>query len=342
MKKILSLILIFITICLLYGCTAKQLNERMVIQGMGIDYVQDEYKVTVMYMNTDISQEDVSHKTATGKGRTVTEAVTSIVSQNGLEPLYSHNSFILLGESICNEGVGEALEFFAGYYQCRPTVNILVADRDAEKIMKLEDITPGTISKIAESNNTTGRTITTPMYIFLSDILNNTSSACTALVTVKDDVPVSDGIAVFKGDKFSYSLNSTQSIGVMLIRGESDISAEVIPLDGKNKSFALDYESTDTTIKVENGVLYCDIKINGEATIYEYTETEKNIEQKIEERVNKIIKTSITECAKNGSDVFYFGKLLRQSDSEVYHTIKDWSKLIEKGVYSVSSDISVN
>lgn len=342
MKRIILLVFTFAIVYMLFGCTGKQLDERMVIQGMGIDYAQDEYKVTIMYMNTDISQQDTTHKTATGRGRTVTEAVTSIVSQNGLEPLYSHNSFILFGKSICNEGVGEALEFFAGYYQCRPTVNVLVADRDADKIMKLKNVTPGVISKIAESNNTTGRTITTPMYIFLSDILNKTSSACTALVTVKNDVPVSEGIAVFKDDKFDYSLNSTQSIGIMLIRGESDVSAEVIPLNGKNKSFAINYESTDTNIKVKNGVLYCDIKIKGEAKVYEYTQTEKNIEQKIEERVNKIIKASVTECTKKGSDVFYFGKMLRQSDSKVFYTIEDWGRLVEDGVYSISSNISVS
>lgn len=342
MKRVVLLIFIVLIVCILCGCTGKQLDERLVIQGMGIDYTQDEYRVTVMYMNTDASQQDTTHKTATGRGRTVTEAVTSIVSQNGLEPLYSHNSFILFGKGICKEGVSEALEFFAGYYQCRPTVNVLVADRDAEKIMKLKGVTPGVISKIAESNNTTGRTITMPMYIFLSDILNKTSSACTAFVTVKNDVPVSDGIAVFKDDKLSYNLNSTQCIGVMLIRGESDVSAEVIPLNGKNKSFAIDYESTDTNIKIENGVLYCDIKINGEATVYEYTKKEKNIKQKIQERINKIVRTSITECIQNGSDVFYFGKMLRQSDNRVYNTVEDWSRLIKKGVYSVSSDISVS
>lgn len=340
MKKFTALLLVMV-VCFLQGCGSKQLNERMVIQGIGIDYVSEEYKITVMYMNTAVNEEDVPYKTVVGKGRTVTEAVTNTVSQNGLEPLYSHNSFILLGKSICNEGVSEPLEFFAGYYQCRPSVNVLVADREANEIMMLEEITPHTISEIAESKNTTGRTLTSPMYIFMSDIINNTSSACTAFVTVEDDMPKAQGMAVFDGDKLSFTLNGTESMGVMLTRGESDISAEVIPLGGKSKSFALSHESTETNVYIEKGKLYCDIKIKGKATVYEYTNTASGIEEEIEKRINKITQNAVTACAEKGSDVFYFGKILRQSDYEVYNTIDDWNKLIRNGVYTVTSDISV-
>lgn len=340
LKKLTALLLL-LSVCVLQGCGSKQLNERMVIQGIGIDYTDSEYKVTVMYMNTDVNEQDTTYKTVVGKGRTVTEAVTSTVSQNGLEPLYSHNSFILLGKSICNEGVTEPLEFFAGYYQCRPSVNVLVADTEANEIMTLPKITPHTISEIAESKNTTGRTLTSPMYIFLSDIINNTSSACTAFITVQNDMPKAKGMAVFDGDKLNFTLNETESMGVMLTRGESDISAEVIPLGGKNKSFALSHESTETYVYIEKGKLYCNVEIKGKATVYEYTDTANGIEDEVEKRINKITQNAITACAEKGSDVFYFGKILRQSDYEVYNTIDDWNKLIRNGVYTVTSDISV-
>ena len=111
MKKLIVIICICFCICVPQGCTSKELNERMVIQGMGIDYIDDSYSVTVMYMNTDATDQSKPFKTLTGNGRTITEAVTNIVSENGLEPLYSHNSFILLGNSLCNFGVSEALGF---------------------------------------------------------------------------------------------------------------------------------------------------------------------------------------------------------------------------------------
>lgn len=333
-----------VSICCMSGCASKQLNERMVIQGIGIDYTQDSYIVTAMYMNTDSSQQDVTHKTITGKGRTITEAVTDIVSHNGLEPLYSHNSFILFGKSACENGIEEALEFFAGYYQCRPSVNVLVTETDAQKLMTLKDIKPTDFSNITESKNTTGRTLTTPMYIFLSDMINSTSSAFTALIKEEDNMPVADGIAVFDGDKIRCTLDGTATMGIMLARGESDISTEVIPLEGKSKSFSLDHQSTDIKIKVDKGVLYCDIFVKGEADVYEFTsstQSESEIQSKVQQRINYLIENALKKCVENKSDLIYMGKRLRLSDNEMYSTIDNWERLVENGRYSVSSEITV-
>lgn len=341
MKKLIVVILVCVFMCVPQGCTSKQLNERMVIQGIGIDYADDNYTVTVMYMNTDSTNQSEPCKKLTGKGRTITEAVTAIVSKNGLEPLYSHNSFILLGESLCRYGVSEALEFFAGYYQCRPSVNVLVGGEEASELMSVKDITPQSIEELAESKNTTGRALTMPMYKFVADIINETSSACTGLLTLDEDDLKYSGVAVFDGDKISYKLNGSLTMGVMLLRGESDISAEVIPLGGENKSFALKYDDSEINVGIKDNRLYCDVTIKGEATIYEYTRADEEAKKKIESKITSLIEDAIKACTENKSDIFNMGKILRQSDYEAYMSIEDWGELVKNGVYNVISDISV-
>ena len=341
MKKLLAVISMIVFMFVPQGCTSKQLNERMVIQGMGVDFSDKNYIITVMYMNTDETNKDTPNKLLTGKGRTITEAVTNIVSQNGLEPLYSHNLFVLLGDSLCKQGVKEALEFFAGYYQCSPSVNVIAGEENARKLMSVKDITPQLIEDLAESKNTTGRALTMPMYKFIADMLNETSSACTGLLAIEGDKLKYSGVAVFDDDTISYKLDGTQTMGVMLLRGESDISAEVIPLGGENKSFALKYDDNHMDVSVKNNKLYCDVTIKGEATIYEYTRADKKAEEKIEERINAIIKKSLNECKARGSDIFYMGKTLRQSDYQEYSKIEDWSQMVKNGVYTVNSDIRV-
>lgn len=327
--------------CVPQGCTSKELNERMVIQGMGIDYIDDSYSVTVMYMNTDATDQSKPFKTLTGNGRTITEAVTNIVSENGLEPLYSHNSFILLGNSLCKFGVSEALEFFAGYYQCRPSVNIMVGTQNAYELMSVKDITPQAIADIAESKNTTGRALTMPMYKFMSDIINETSSACTGLLTVENDKLKYSGVAVFDDDTISYTLNGSQTMGLMLLRGESDISAEVIPLGGENKSFALKYEDNSIDVYVKNNQLHCDVTIKGEASVYEYTRADAEAKDKIENKITTLTEDTLQASLTNGSDIFYMGKILRQQDYESYISITDWNKVLKDCIYTVNSDISV-
>ncbi len=341
MKKLLAVICIIIFMCMPQGCTSKQLNERMVIQGMGVDYDNQNYIVTVMYMNTDASNKDTPNKLLTGKGRTITEAVTNIVSKNGLEPLYSHNLFVILGDSLCKQGVKEALEFFAGYYQCSPSVNVIAGEENAYKLMSVKDITPQLIEDLAESKNTTGRALTMPMYKFISDMLNETSSACTGLLAVDGDKLKYSGVAVFNDDTISYKLDGTQTMGIMLLRGESDISAEVIPLGGENKSFALKYDDNYIDVSVKNNKLYCDVTIKGEATIYEYTRADEKAEEKIEERITAITQKALAECKDKGSDIFYMGKILRQADYEEYSKIQNWSQMVKNGVYTVNSDIRV-
>lgn len=341
MKRLLAILSVCLCMCLLQGCTSKQLNERMVIQGIGIDYTNENYIVTVMYMNTDATNQSEPFKTLSGNGRTITDAVTNIVSENGLEPLYSHNSFILLGNSLCKHGVSEALEFFAGYYQCRPSVNVIVGTQSAFEIMNVKDITPQAISDLSESKNSTGRAITMPMYKFIADILNKTSSACTGLLTIQDDKLKYSGVAVFDSDVISYTLNGTQAIGLMLLRGESDISAEVIPLGGENKSFALKYDSNKIDVYINDNKLYCDVTIKGEASVYEYTRADLKAEDKIEARINTLTEDTLKACISKGSDIFYIGKILRQKDYKAYTSITDWNTMLTNCVYTVNSDISI-
>lgn len=341
MKRLVVVLCICLCMCIPQGCTSKQLNERMVIQGMGIDYINGNYTVTVMYMNTDATNQDEPFKTLTGNGRTITEAVTNIVSENGLEPLYSHNSFILLGNSLCKHGVSEALEFFVGYYQCRPSVNILAGTQNAYELMNIKNITPQKIADIVESDNTTGRALTMPMYKFMSDMLNETSSACTGLLTIENEKLKYSGIAVFNGDTIGYTLNDTLTMGVMLLRGESDISAEVIPLGGENKSFAMKYEDNNIDVYVKGNQLYCDVTIKGEASVYEYTRADAEAEEKIENKINSLTEEAIKSCIDNGSDIFYMGKTLRQKDYTAYTSIKDWNTMMKNCVYTVNSEISV-
>lgn len=348
-RLIAMLCVILFMVCLLGGCNSnsKQLNERMAIQGMGIDYENNEYIVTVMYMNTDEAQQSegeqqsTQHKLAQGKGKTVTDAVTNIVNSNGLEPLYSHNSFIIFGKDMCKKGLQEPLEFFAGYYQCRPSVNVLVADRQAHEIIKLPKITVDIIESIAESPATTGRTNTTPLYVFMGEIADKSTSATTSLLTVEEKAPKVRGVAVFEKDRLKHTMNTSQALGMLLIRGESDISSEVIPLGNGNKSFALSQESIDSRAYIQQGILHCDITIKGKAKIYEYINNDIEVENKIEDRIVKLAKDTLNECKKQGSDVFYFGKMLRQSDYTQYKKISDWTTLIKNAKFSVDCDVKV-
>lgn len=153
MKKCLALVLSILVAISCTGCTgAKQLSERLIIQGIGIDR-EDEggYCLTLMYLDTESSTEEETVKVLMAKGKSVMDAMANSISQTGKEPLYSQNLFLLLGMKTAQTGFEEALSFFTTYYEARPNVNVFVCENKAEALLTAEEITPQQIDTISQS-----------------------------------------------------------------------------------------------------------------------------------------------------------------------------------------------
>lgn len=339
MKKLLSLLII--TIFLFSGCTVKELNERMVILGMGIDFHDNNYTITAVYINTETSQGKENYQTKSGKGKTVTQAINDISAQNGLEVLYSHISFIVLGKSVCQHGLTELMEFFSGYYQCRPSADILVSESTAKDILSVKNISPEKFIRIAQSESVTALARTLPLYRFCDDMLNPSVSACTSLIAkTKDDEIKSKGLAVFDGDTFAYTLDATQTMGLLLADENTEISADVIPLDNLNKTCTLTDKKTDVSVALKNGILHCDIHICATVNLYEYATEKNQLKQSAENSVEQIVRNTLKKSLQHGNDIFGFTKKLRQKDKQAYYSISDWNSLLKNTVFTVKCNIS--
>ena len=338
-KKLLSLLIL--SAFLLSGCTVRELNQRMVILGMGIDFSDNNYTVTAVYINTESVDGKEKYKTKSGKGKTVTQAVNDIATENGLEVLYSHISFIVLGKSVCQHGLKETMEFFSGYYQCRPSADVLVSNTTAEAVLTAKNISPETFTRIAQSQTVTGLTRTLPFYQFYADILNPSVSACTSLITrTKDDEVKSQGTAVFDRDTFAYTLDGIQTLGLLFITETSDISAEVIPLTARNKTCTLTHRTTKVNVQYKDGILYCDVHVSGTVNLYEYALGESQLKKSAENSMETIIRNTLAKCLRQGNDIFYFTRKLRRQDKQTYYNIHDWQSVLKNTVFTVRCDIS--
>lgn len=105
MKKFMALVLSVLVVVSLSGCTgAKQLSERLIIQGIGIDREDNGFTLTMMYLDTESSTEEETVKVLQSKGNTVMDAMANSVTKTGKEPLYSQNLFLLLGMKTAQTG----------------------------------------------------------------------------------------------------------------------------------------------------------------------------------------------------------------------------------------------
>lgn len=345
MKRLCAIFLMLGLLFTLGGCTgAKQLNERLIIQGIGVDYYGGEYTVSLMCMNTEDPDNEASAvKTVVTRGRTVFDTITNAISQTGQEPLYGHNMFIILGDTICSRGVGDVLDFFVDYYEARATVTIFAAKCRAGNIITQEGTTPKQIANLALTEKNSGRTTATPLYKFISALENKTQCPVAASLNIRDKEIFVDGTAVFKDGKQVCALDESQTMGALLINGKAGVGTEVIELKGENKSFSLSHTSSKMDFNIDKGTLNCMVDIKGTAKMYENknadtSELKKSIDMRVRELCKSVWQTAVTD---NQTDIFNIGRALNIKDNVFYNSVNDWNKVLSKANVKFNIDINV-
>lgn len=135
--------LLFCFMLLLFtpGCSqVNQLNERLIVNGIGVDIEDGAYVVTMHVFDAQRAsaggEESQDIVVVTGRGRSVIDAFNAITLQSGKEPLFSQNLVLIVGEETAKSGMNNVIDFFIRYYETRPTVELFVAkERTAREVM---------------------------------------------------------------------------------------------------------------------------------------------------------------------------------------------------------------
>lgn len=345
MKKIAALILAILCMVSFTSCTgATQLDDRLIIQGIGIDVDGGEYLATIMYLDTDNKRDEAP---GTGviysNGKTVMDALTNAVSQSGKEPLYGQNLFLIIGSTLAKQGIGNAMNFFANFYESRPTISIFISTTSAKNIMSTPGVTATIIDKLGETETASGRIILSNLKDFISDNLNKTSQPKTALIEREGDSVYTSGTAIFKNDKLVGMLSYEETLGALIILNDTKVASEVVTLEGEDVSFSISNCKTKIKTYISNSMLEFDIDIKAKVDIYELNEFKESIKKDIEKRVQNICDYAIEKCIKEYSaDIFGFGKRVLQTDEDYYENVDDWEGVLKGARYNTSVEIELS
>lgn len=348
MKRVITLVLAIVAAAslLLCGCSPieNRLDKRLIVQGIGIDKDKDEYKVTVMYMDTanPVGEGDVTSSFANGSGTSVLAALTDTANKVGREPLYGQCSFIILGEELTKDGIKETLDFFVDYYEFHPNINVFCADREAEKIMKSENMNDRLMQDFSDTETTTGKTISSTLTEVYSDLIGGKASAVTALVGLENNSTVLKGAAAFKQDRLGAVLNSEQCMAVLLLCGRAKSVWDIFP---SGESEKINYSLSDCNSKVKvsrGGGIEFDISITSHARAYGLSGDDKKTESKIELRIKSLCENAIRELLKEKQiDVFNLERELYNQNYDRYKELKDAKQAVLLSKISVQVDIDL-
>lgn len=203
-KKLLLSVLILINIFTLTGCLKTvQLNERALVQAIGIDYEDGQFELTFQIFSpttgggTNIGATADNAKIIESKGRTISEAVQNATMVQGKEIFVGHNRIIIIGSDFAENGLEQTLSYFTTTALSRKNVNLAVADGKAKDILKAkinQGMLPAeTLEKVLENTYQNGMIENIQLFEFVRAYQNKNESAILPIIKMKKDEEGSGG-----------------------------------------------------------------------------------------------------------------------------------------------------
>ncbi len=127
-----SLLLLTLMLFLFPGCGSIQLNQRIIIQGIGIDRNADRYQLTFITLDTEKADSENSSKLLYAEGMTPEQAIGSLETERGKRALFSQCLFIMLNPE-ATAHLRESLAYCADLRDIQNSTNLMTAEDTAER-----------------------------------------------------------------------------------------------------------------------------------------------------------------------------------------------------------------
>lgn len=199
MSKVISITLaLILSPLLLTSCfRSEQLNERMLVQAVGVDLVEGEIEITLQVYapatqgGSGISATSDNAKIVTATGKTITQAIQNATLTQGKTVFMGHNRVIVIGDTLAKDGMLPTLDYFSSNASSRHNINVIIASDTASEILKTklnQGIVPAeTIEKMITRANEIGLLKNVKLYELLSTLQNDFESATLPIIEISKE-----------------------------------------------------------------------------------------------------------------------------------------------------------
>ena len=355
MKRLIAVLMLPVLFFCFSGCTSHKdndLSNRVVLQGIGVDYEDGTYMLTIQVFN--LSQAGPSGAESsknvttvyTASGKTISEAVNGIRQFVGKNPMYSHNRILIVSEAAVNSGLREILDYFIRDYSTRPSIDFAVTKGKASDIMNADfgdaTIPAEEIARLLEAQSKKAR-------IQVINIVNRYLSPgidpiAPNLETVdnepKDATSVQvSGVAVMQDDRICGYLDGMQAQMLLLLDGNikrNDIDVPIAEF-GNIGLYFVDCKS-DFDVGLDGDTPYASVRVDIRFDINEIQNSPQELtEEKIEyirQKIEEYFETSCQEVLdmllrEYRSDVFGLGREMLLSETDYFRSVADrWREIL--------------
>lgn len=362
-RFIILLFLIF-NIFFIAGCSnIEQLDDKMIIHGVGIDRVENTFELTIQQFSvTGSNEKEEGAQVVKTKGNSLMDAFSDLSLQTGKTPMFSQNLVLAIGEETAYNGINDILDFFVRYYESRPTVKIIIVKGKAESVLsfKKDDklIMAKDIMAITESERINSKVMSSNIFQFVGALKNSTLDPIASIVSVErqndEEILAANGTAVFKSDKLAGFIDTNSTRGALIINNRLNGGTEVIDVESVGKvSYSLEKSKSKVKFKLENGKPVYNIIIKINTNIYEIerdikTQLPDNAFNLMEEALISRIKTITNQAIyksifEYNSDIFGFGQIALKSDKEYFRTVENnWDQAMKEAKYNINVSVKID
>lgn len=325
MKKIILIILLLT----LSGCyDYKEINDLAIITAIGVDYEDEEYKITLEVLNDqgDKDSGKIKSYTKTGSDKSLAKALEKAADLLSDQANYTHVKLLILSDTITDGKFQNIIDFFMRSTYFRENFYVISSmDTEPEKILeKNTDENPvastAIINLLESQDYSSNSGVLKTFDQIVEETLAFGKDTCFSNITLDDEQFRVDGLSIF--DKYEYKdtiSNEFATIYNILTndfyrpiysKTYDDLYFSIAITEGKVKT------SLDTkTIKL-TGDLMGKIMDNEPNFIIRDLDVLKDLNSDFKKLINEKFTDFIGVLQENKSDILFFGESYYQKTRE--------------------------
>lgn len=362
-KTVRKLLFLFIfTAVFCSGCwDKKEFNRLALAQNIAIDYVDDEYQVTLQLIMSNASEESISGENMwviDGKGDSVGAAIEQIALRAPRELYLGHLDVVLLGEGLLKNDMGQGLEYLLKQNVLRRRTKLLAVEGMAGDILqaepKLADVDIFYLSNLLKDQSRLTKDRSAIVNDYYLTVCNDAQGAfiIPRVEMESEKVLRIHGSAVIQDQKLLRWVDApwmhvyhwfSGGKEVVKLQGigpdQDDFTVEV--LKSKCRWELLSKEPLRVRANLK-GKLYIveNNKAIEEYTLQEIENLNQIVKQAMDEKIIKDVKKGLAEAQQEGTDAYRLGRWIHAWHPDLLEG-KDWEKVFPEVEIEVSLETEI-
>lgn len=339
-KNAVCVLLCLALVLPLCGCGGRELYERLLIHGIGVDLEEDGFTVTV---RSSTSPEKDGEELFTCTGSSVLEAMNSLTLSTGRKPFYAHNYLVVFGRECARQGLDSCLDFFVRYYNTRPAVQVYLAENTAEEVLSSEsegkDIKMSELQQLGKSAKENSSAVSVDLLEFVNGALREGGSPVMPVLRAGERGVEITSTAYFDRFRLAGFLTPEETRGYLAaVRGLN--SGEAIIRGEHNETVTLSFSSGLGAIRLLTGSggpprFLVETEVTADVSAVDCGQpAEKSLyawaEQEVSRLLTEEIRAAFEKTALEQScDIFGLGSLLYRQDPAYWRqNAHAWKELL--------------